>query len=209
MRDQNDTTVAASPSKSNTETGLRRAIGEARARNLTVVLKPHVDFENDDAHWRGEIGPSFSQAEWASWFGSYVRSKQTNTLPLATENLLENTDGVLRPTPEGGRRRRRRGGVEAPHQCSLRRQPATFLFMLTGRSRDDVIVDRYTAYILSMATLAESVQAELFVVGTELITTERYEAEWRALIAKIRNTTTAKLVYGANWSPGRSNLATP
>ena len=43
----------------------------ARARGLKVALKPHVDFTNDAAHWRGEIGPAFGPTEWTAWFASY------------------------------------------------------------------------------------------------------------------------------------------
>ena len=59
---------------------------------------------------------------------------------------------------------------------------------------------------LSMAALAESEHVELFIVGTELSTTEAQEDLWRALIARIRIATSAKLVYGANWSPGPEHV---
>ena len=36
-----------------------------------MALKPHVDLLDDAEHWRGEIGPHFSDAEWALWFASY------------------------------------------------------------------------------------------------------------------------------------------
>ena len=35
------------------------------------MLKPHVDLTEDSAHYRGEIGPDFTAADWAAWFASY------------------------------------------------------------------------------------------------------------------------------------------
>ena len=132
MADQNSTTIAASDAKSNTDAGLARAIGAARQRGLRVALKPHVDFLADDAHWRGQIGPAFGDAEWAAWFASYG------------------------------------------------------------------------AYMLRMAALARAHAADLFVVGTELITTEPREAQWRSLLTALRAAAgpAVPFVYGANWSPG-------
>jgi hypothetical protein len=74
---QNSTTISPSPSKSNNDDGLRRAIANARKNGLRVALKPHVDFLNDESHWRGEIGPAFGDVEWASWFASYSVSLVT------------------------------------------------------------------------------------------------------------------------------------
>ena len=101
-----------------------------------MAFKAHVDFLKDDAHWRGEIGPAFTDEDWSAWFASY------------------------------------------------------------------------TSYMLQMAQIAADEKVELFIVGTELITTEGREADWRSLIAKIRAVTKdIKLVYGANWDPGPSNIA--
>ncbi len=46
------------------------AIAQAHALGLKVMLKPHVDVLYEDA-WRGEIGESFSEAQWQKWFASY------------------------------------------------------------------------------------------------------------------------------------------
>ena len=72
MTDQNTTSIAPSKAKTNSDDGVRRAIAVARQNGLEVALKPHVDFLSDDAHWRGEIGPAFSDADWATWFESYT-----------------------------------------------------------------------------------------------------------------------------------------
>ncbi len=50
---------------------LERVIRGAHGLGLKVMLKPHVDLANDPAHYRGEIGPSFTAGDWAAWFASY------------------------------------------------------------------------------------------------------------------------------------------
>jgi hypothetical protein len=141
MQDQNATTISFSSTKSNTAVGVKRAIASARRNGLKIALKPHVDFLADDSHWRGEIGPAFTDADWRAWFASY------------------------------------------------------------------------TAYMLQMAQIAASENVELFIVGTELITTETREEEWRALIKVLRQAVSGatvvapKFVYGANWSPGPTHVS--
>jgi hypothetical protein len=50
---------------------LIRIIRYAKKLGLNVLLKPHVDLLKDSTHWRGEIGPSFDESDWALWFASY------------------------------------------------------------------------------------------------------------------------------------------
>ncbi|MGZ7046253.1 MAG: glycoside hydrolase family 113, partial [Candidatus Aminicenantales bacterium] len=54
-----------------TDTSLERIIRYARSLKLKIMLKPHVDLLNDAQHYRGEIGPAFTAADWAAWFASY------------------------------------------------------------------------------------------------------------------------------------------
>jgi hypothetical protein len=54
-----------------TDASVERIIRHAHEIGLKVMLKPHVDLANDSAHYRGEIGPDFTAADWASWFASY------------------------------------------------------------------------------------------------------------------------------------------
>lgn len=54
-----------------TDASVERIIGCAHDLGLKVMLKPHVDLANDSAHYRGEIGPGFTAADWAAWFASY------------------------------------------------------------------------------------------------------------------------------------------
>jgi hypothetical protein len=49
---------------------LLHVINYAHAHGVHVLLKPQVNFTNDEAHWRGEI--SFkSEKDWQAWFKSY------------------------------------------------------------------------------------------------------------------------------------------
>lgn len=56
----------------------------------------------------------------------------------------------------------------------------------------------YRRWILALAHASRD--ADAFVVGTELDQTLHFEAEWRALIAEVRQITDAPLTYAANWT---------
>ncbi|MDH7505329.1 MAG: glycosyl hydrolase family 53 [Candidatus Acetothermia bacterium] len=59
-------------SRTPTDDDLRHAIQVARRLGLKVLLKPHLDLDDDPAHWRGEI--SFTEeSDWQAWFASYSR----------------------------------------------------------------------------------------------------------------------------------------
>ncbi len=72
-----------------------------------------------------------------------------------------------------------------------------------GRIRPAAGVDAwfasYERYLLRMASIAKATGSERFGVGSELLSLEREEARWRALIAKVRRTTPSTLYYSANW----------
>lgn len=53
----------------------------------------------------------------------------------------------------------------------------------------------YQAYILHHAALAQELRAELFCIGCEMRTTERFERQWRDLIQKVRQVYRGPLVY--------------
>ncbi len=53
------------------DASVERIIQYAHGLGLKVMLKPHVDLANDTQHYRGEIGPDFTAADWAGWFASY------------------------------------------------------------------------------------------------------------------------------------------
>jgi hypothetical protein len=55
-----------------TDDDLLHALQTARELGLKVMLKPHLDLNSDDAHWRGDIGDGFeSEAQWSAWFDAY------------------------------------------------------------------------------------------------------------------------------------------
>ena len=57
--------------RTQTDASVERVIAHARGRGLKVMLKPHVDLTDDPDHYRGEIGPGFTDADWTAWFASY------------------------------------------------------------------------------------------------------------------------------------------
>jgi hypothetical protein len=56
-----------------TDDDLVYAIEQAHNRGLKVMLKPHVDLNDESSgRWRGHIGEGFTtKAQWAAWFTSY------------------------------------------------------------------------------------------------------------------------------------------
>jgi len=65
------TAITFTGSGTPTDASLERVIQKAHALGLKVMLKPHVDLANDPQHYRGEIGPAFTAADWTAWFASY------------------------------------------------------------------------------------------------------------------------------------------
>jgi hypothetical protein len=59
------TTISRSATKTVPDADVIKAIRDAKALGMKVMLKPHVDV--DTGEWRGEIYPS----DWAAWFSSY------------------------------------------------------------------------------------------------------------------------------------------
>lgn len=56
-----------------TDDDLIHVFNVARALNLRVMLKPHLDLWEDPAPWRGQIGRAFTREEqWQDWFASYL-----------------------------------------------------------------------------------------------------------------------------------------
>ncbi len=58
----------------------------------------------------------------------------------------------------------------------------------------------YRTYLMHYARLAQNVQADMLVIGTELLhSSSKRPAFWRSLIEEIRTTYTGELSYAANW----------
>jgi len=57
----------------------------------------------------------------------------------------------------------------------------------------------YRNYILHYAALAQLEQAEVFMVGSELVSTESQTDRWRDLIHRVRQAYKGRVSYSANW----------
>ncbi|MCK4601643.1 MAG: hypothetical protein KAU28_04205 [Phycisphaerae bacterium] len=57
----------------------------------------------------------------------------------------------------------------------------------------------YYDYILRYAKLSQEADVDVFVVGSELLTTQKHEDRWRFLIRRCRKIYKGKLSYSANW----------
>ncbi len=58
--------------------------------------------------------------------------------------------------------------------------------------------DQYRLFLEHYARLATRIHADLFCVGGEFVKLTRYDAEWRKLIARVRELYSGPLVYAAN-----------
>jgi hypothetical protein len=58
---------------------------------------------------------------------------------------------------------------------------------------------QYQQFVLHFAELAERGQVEVFIVGSELISTEKFTDRWRNTIAAVREVYHGRLSYSANW----------
>jgi hypothetical protein len=79
------------------------------------------------------------------------------------------------------------------------RTPTEWRGRITPVAGHDVWFEHYGRYLLRMASLAEQAGVERFSVGSELLSLERHEASWRALIAQVRERYQGLLYYSANW----------
>ena len=59
--------------------------------------------------------------------------------------------------------------------------------------------DDYRNFIIPYARLAAKGKAEVFVIGSELVSTEKFRDRWEKLIAEIRWVYPGRLCYSANW----------
>lgn len=64
--------------------------------------------------------------------------------------------------------------------------------------------DRYRDFIVDFARIAQKGKVEVFVVGSELISTEKFTDRWRSLIRDVRKVYSGRLSYSANWDHYKS-----
>jgi hypothetical protein len=65
--------------------------------------------------------------------------------------------------------------------------------------KPDAWWEDYTSFILYFANLAQRTEAEIFLVGSELVSIEHETKRWRGLIEKVREAYPGRLAYSANW----------
>ncbi len=58
---------------------------------------------------------------------------------------------------------------------------------------------QYRKFIRRFAALAEAGGVEMFIVGSELVSTEKHTDHWKALIGETRKVFSGLLAYSANW----------
>lgn len=63
----------------------------------------------------------------------------------------------------------------------------------------DAWFDSYRDFLRTMARLAQAGGAARLSVGSELVSLERHDANWRALIADVRALFSGRVLYSANW----------
>jgi hypothetical protein len=81
MPTRSSSTIARDPDRSNDDDVVRRAIDEAHALGLKVMLKPHVDVK--DGTWRAQIAPS----DTGAWFDSYAAFIEHHAAIAAEKNV--------------------------------------------------------------------------------------------------------------------------
>ncbi len=64
--------------------------------------------------------------------------------------------------------------------------------------------DQYTRFVLRFARLAAKGRVEVFIVGSELVSTEKHTDQWKDIIAEVRKVYPGKLAYSANWDHYKS-----
>ncbi len=117
---------------------------------------------------------------------------------------------TLRPSPEVSAE-----DEEVRQVCALARARGLRVFLLPiihlerrGRGEwrgtlapadEEAWWSSYRAFILRYARLAAEAEVALFSVGSELVSRERFEARWRALIQEVRGVFPGRLTYSANW----------
>ncbi len=59
--------------------------------------------------------------------------------------------------------------------------------------------EQYRQFILHFARIAEEGKVEVFMVGSELVSTEKFTDRWHEVIREVRKEFSGKLSYSANW----------
>lgn len=79
------------------------------------------------------------------------------------------------------------------------RTPSQWRGRIDPEAGPDIWFAAYWRFLGKMASIAAQTKVERLVVGSELLSMERYEARWRQLINQVRGGYGGRLMYSANW----------
>jgi hypothetical protein len=63
----------------------------------------------------------------------------------------------------------------------------------------DAWFDQYRRQMVDIAEIAEETGVDVFLVGSELVTTEKFTDKWKKIIADVRGVFSGRIGYSANW----------
>lgn len=81
----------------------------------------------------------------------------------------------------------------------IHRTPTEWRGRIEPRAGVELWFETYQRFLVRMGQLAAAGGADRLGVGSELLSLERHEARWRALIQRVREVTPSRLYYSANW----------
>lgn len=160
-------------------------IPEATLDRNTLTLLP--DEEND--WWSHTIDANIQGIQLAKKAGLKVFLKphivlsklEKSTIPKTL--FINNSKKITKPLKDKTR------GVDWRGELSLKKEKDWH-----------ILETSYEAYILKLATIAESQNVDLFAIGTEL---KKFAIQrpffWKQLIQKVRNIYNGPITYAANW----------
>lgn len=140
-----------------------------------------------------------------------IAEQGANTIYFVVTAFQENASSTSifidrRKSPDD---RKLRSLIKLAHARKLRVVLAPFVLLENARKGEwrgqlaptnwDDWWDDYEQVVGHYARLAHAANAEVYVVGSELVTTEKYTARWRGLISRVRKIYKGLLCYSANW----------
>lgn len=96
--------------------------------------------------------------------------------------------------------------IQKAHELEMKVALKPMIDILDGKWRGQIKpynwtlwFKNYRKFISSYAELAENYNVELFIVGTELRSSQIYQNEWRQVINNVRSHFSGNISYAANW----------
>jgi len=96
--------------------------------------------------------------------------------------------------------------IEKAHELNMKVALKPMIDVIDGTWRGQIKpynwtlwFQNYQKFINFYANLAQNHNVELFIVGTELRSSQTHESEWRNVINNVRNHFNGNLTYAANW----------